>query len=118
MQRGPSHGTEPLCSLLQSWRGNMKEIASLVAVSMEEGENASWSLWYLISSEELSEANIFWDEAAEKGKDKVPYLVPPAPCAVAGWIQITNLMGDNCTACYAPRCYTVFSSSSKVSGNS
>lgn len=70
MQRGPSHGTEPLSSLLQSWRGHMKSIACLVAVSVEQWENASWSLGYLISSQELREANIFGMKQLKGGKMK------------------------------------------------
>lgn len=44
----------------------------------------------------------FWDEAAESRKDKVPCLLPPAHYAVAGWIQIPNLVRDNCIAFLYP----------------
>lgn len=68
------------------------EIACLMAVAVEEWENASWSLRHFISSQELSEANIYGKKQLKAEKIKVLFLLPPACCALAVWSQTPTLM--------------------------
>lgn len=85
----------------------------LVAVSVEEWENASWSLRYLISSQELSEANIYGKKQLKAGKIKCrSYCPQPAVPSQSGsryrpWRETT--------AFYTPRRNPMFSSLSKGS---
>lgn len=85
-----------------------------ISVSVEEWENASWSLQNLISSQELSKANNYGKEQLKSSKIKcLTYCPQPAVPSQAGSRYCTWC---EATAFYAPRCHPMFSSLSKGPG--
>lgn len=99
-----------------------REIACLVAVSVEEWENASWSLWYFSFLSGDERGKHLWEETAESRKDKVPFPLPLAHRALAVWIQIPILVCDKVflllatTQCF-PACQKGLGSSEGAAGS-
>lgn len=89
MWRGSRCGTELLYSLLQSLRGHTKLLSSgCVRGGVGECQLVP-AVFNFFSGAERGKH--LWEETAESREDKVPFLLPPACCALAVWIQVPTL---------------------------